>query len=586
VGATARAIGATALAACAILPAPASAQQMGAEPAQVVVRFEVDASAEDRADARDAVDAELERGLELPRTQLLELEPGAPLDEAAADLEREPGVRWAEPNLRRSSGATVNDPYFGYLWGLRNAGQLVQGRGGTPGVDVRATLAWDIATGGGGPVAVVDSGVDARHPDLAPRIWANPAEIAGNGADDDRNGYVDDTRGWDWVGEDPDPQDENGHGTHVAGTIAGTGNDHVGVVGVAPTASVLPLRVLGADGNGSVADLVDAYAYAAQKGVRVVNLSLSGSSFSRAERDALAAAPGVLFVAAAGNGGSDGVGDDNDAGGAYPCAYDLPNVLCVAAIDRDGGLAAFSNYGRGSVDLAAPGVGVLSDLPVRSGEAQYGYASGTSMATPHVAGAAALLAGATAAPSPGALRRALLESVESTPSLAGRVATGGRLNARAALERSGLSEPPAAQAPAAGAPPTGPSSAVPTPGVPPPTAVPGTRPPGPVLRDNDPPLVSLLAPPRGSVRAFRARGLRAGAGCSEPCRLTAALTRRGRVLGRASGALARAGRVVLRLRPTRAGRRAHGATRARLTVRVRDAADNARTVSASVVLRR
>jgi thermitase len=563
--------------------------EIAAVPDEVVVRFTTGADAHDRREARRRVDATLEAQLAPPRTQLLRLEPGADVAEAVALLERTQGVRIAEPNLRRMVNATVDDPFFDYLWGLRNAGQLIQGRAGTPGADIRGPLAWDLATGSPElPVAVIDTGVDTRHPDLAPRQWRNPGEIGGNRRDDDGNGYVDDIAGWDWVADDADPDDENGHGTHVAGTIAATGNDHTGVVGVAPTSSIMALRILGADGSGTLADLLDAYEYAVRNGARVVNLSLGGGQRSRLERDVLAAADRVLFVAAAGNGGADGLGDDNDATGEYPCAYELENVICVAASDRDDALAAFSNYGRTSVDLAAPGVGIMSDRPTRSGEAQYGFASGTSMATPHVAGAAALVG--AAAVDAGALewRRALLDSVSPVPPLIGRVATGGRLDARRALDAVGQSgQPPPTPTPTP-IPTPGPSSPAPTPapapGPPPPAPAPGAPPTGPAVSDNDPPLASLMAPARVPSGRFRARGLRVRVGCSEPCRLTATLVRGSRRIGRAGAALHTAGQRTVRLRPTRAARRMRLRGPARLTVRYRDLASNRRVLHRRVTL--
>jgi thermitase len=569
----------------------AADSRIAVEPREVIVRFSAAADGADRLSVRRSVDAGLERSLGGIRTQLLELPAGVNVEQVAAWLERQPEVRHAEPNLRRSLNATVNDPLLGYLWGLRNTGQSIQGRSGTPGADMRALPAWDLSVGASWPpIAVIDSGVDVQHPDLAGRGWRNPGEVAGNGLDDDGNGYADDLQGWDWVGDDAEPTDANGHGTHVAGTIAATGNDGTGIVGVAPTASVMPLRVLDADGTGTLADLLEAYDYAARNGARVINLSLGGGTASRIERETIAAADGVLFIAAAGNGGDDGVGDDNDRAGQYPCAYDLDNVLCVAAVDATDALAPFSNYGLASVDLAAPGVSILSDILTRAGQAQYGFASGTSMATPHVTGAAALVGAAVPHATPDVLRRAILGSVAPLQSLAGRVATGGRLDARAALE---LAQRDAGFAPGQGPssptpnnpqpPPAGPA---PVPGAPPPAPPPGAPPSGPTLHDNDPPLASLTAPRMQPITRLRAHGLRIRAGCSEPCRLSGQLRLRRRTVARGRSALRSAGRRTMRLRQARASQRIRIGGRATLVVRYSDAAGNIRVLRARVRLSR
>ena len=207
-------------------------------------------------------------------------------------------------------------------------------------------------------VAVVDSGVAWDHPDLAPNIWSNPDEVAGNGVDDDGNGKVDDVRGWDFVDGDNNPWDYDDHGTHVAGTIAARGNNGVGVTGVAWQASIMPVRALDALGTGSNADIADAFTYAAANGARVVNASLGGAGRSQAMSDAITNNPNTLFVVAAGNDGT-----DNDTTPRYPCNYTAANLICVAATDNTDALASFSNYGASSVDLAAPGVDIDSTRP-------------------------------------------------------------------------------------------------------------------------------------------------------------------------------------------------------------------------------
>ncbi|HEX2232432.1 MAG TPA: S8 family peptidase, partial [Thermoleophilaceae bacterium] len=376
------------------------------DPVRVIVRFRPGADAGDRAGARRAASAELEDVLPVSRMQLVDPTPGTSVRSAVERLERSPAVAYAEPDLPRAALARPNDTYFDLLWGLHNTGQTVAGRAGTVDADVDGEEAWDVTTGAAGvTVAVVDSGVDAGHPDLAP----NMAE------------------GHDWVDGDADPADLNGHGTHVAGTIAARGNDGTGVAGVAWRASLVPLRVLDAEGSGYVSDVIQAYAHARDRKLRVVNASLGGDSYSQAERDTIASAPETLFVVAAGNDGA-----DNDATGSFPCNYDLVNVVCVAATDQDDQLAGFSNRGAVTVDLAAPGVNVASTWP----GADWAFLDGTSMATPHVAGAAALLWSALPSATVADVRNILLDTVEPERSLLDVTATGGRLNTAGAVRHA------------------------------------------------------------------------------------------------------------------------------------------------------
>jgi thermitase len=282
-------------------------------------------------------------------------------------------------------------------------------------------------------VAVIDTGVDTNHPDLENNLWTNPGETAANGIDDDGNKLVDDVNGWDFANNDAtvyDAADGDKHGTHVAGTIAGEGNNDLGVVGVNWKARIMPLKVLGPNG-GYTSDAVEALNYAVAKGAKISNNSWGGGGFSQTLKDAIAKADasGHLFVAAAGNGGSDGVGDDNDAVPHYPSSYDNPNVVSVAATDSNDSSAGFSNHGAASVDLSAPGVSILSTLP---GETYGGY-SGTSMATPHVAGVAALLKAKNPTADDATIKDQILKSVDAKSNLSGKTVTGGRLNAAGAL---------------------------------------------------------------------------------------------------------------------------------------------------------
>jgi subtilisin family serine protease len=308
--------------------------------------------------------------------------PNVNVKTALANLRQNPNVEYAEPNYILRVLATPNDPQFNQLWGLHNTGQT----GGTADADIDAPEAWDIHTGSRDVViAVIDSGVaynppDNNHPDLNDgtnsNIWTNDAELNGIPEyDDDGNGYEDDVHGWDFVGGDKDPTDyynvyspfsHGGHGTHVAGTIAALGNNSVGITGVNWYASIMPLRFVGPSGGGDTAKAIEAILYAVDNGAKVINASWGGGGPSQALYDAISYANDheVLFVAAAGNGGIDGIGDDNDASPFYPASYDLPNIIAVAATDHTDTIAEFSNYGATSVDVAAPGVSILSSVPI------------------------------------------------------------------------------------------------------------------------------------------------------------------------------------------------------------------------------
>jgi subtilisin family serine protease len=359
------------------------------------------------------------------------------------------GVRYVEPDFVITTSATPNDPSYSRLWGLNNSGQT----GGVADADMDVAEAWDVTAGSRSVVVgVIDTGIDYNHPDLAANIWRNPGEIAGDGIDNDRNGYVDDVRGWDFANNDADPFDDEGHGTHVAGTIGAVGNNGVGIVGVSWNVSLMALKFLGADGSGSTSGAIAAINYATRMrqsfGVNVVatNNSWGGGGFSSALRDAIAAggSAGVLCVAAAGNESA-----NNDATPSYPANYAGDAVISVAATDSSNRLATFSNYGVTTVDVAAPGVGIYSTVPGN----RYASYSGTSMATPHVTGTVALLAAANPQATAAQLRTAILSTAVPLPALAGKVATGGLVNAAAALAAvgggGGGGEPPAQPAPTA-----------------------------------------------------------------------------------------------------------------------------------------
>ncbi|WP_455210569.1 S8 family serine peptidase, partial [Kaarinaea lacus] len=302
--------------------------------------------------------------------------------------------------------------------GLNNTSQ--------PGADVNVMEAWHTQTGGDVVVAVIDSGLALSHPEFANNVWINPGEIRNNGIDDDGNGYVDDWRGWDFVNNDNYPLDDNDHGSHVSGTIAAQGDNGIGVVGVNWRAKIMPLKFMNNLGRGTIANAISAIEYAVAMGAKVSNHSWGGTGFSTALSNAIAAAnrAGHLVIAAAGNSGN-----NSDNIPIYPAAYNLPNIISVAATDQNDRLATFSNFGTNSVDLGAPGVGIVSTIR----NSNYASFNGTSMAVPHVTGAAALLLAQNPALTMAQLKTAIINSVDPIAALNGRSVSGGRLNITQAL---------------------------------------------------------------------------------------------------------------------------------------------------------
>jgi subtilisin family serine protease len=313
------------------------------------------------------------------------------------------------PVKARAAQSAATDPRTAEQWALQGDAPM--------GVD----SAWRQTTGADATVAIIDSGIDLGHPDLAPNLWTNPSEIAGNGVDDDHNGYVDDVHGYDFVDNDGTPQDANGHGTHVAGIVGARGGNGVGVAGVAWHARLMAVRVLDGQARGTTSAVAQGIRYAVDNGARIVNLSLAGPSSTPDLEDAVryAQARGVLIVAAAGNDGA-----DLAAAPTFPAAYGEDNVLGVAATTHDGGLSGVSDYGPGA-DVAAPGEEILSTA-LGGG---YEWRTGTSMAAPEVAGALVLLAAARPDLDGNGLRNALLAGVRHT----GLPVSGGALDIGAAL---------------------------------------------------------------------------------------------------------------------------------------------------------
>lgn len=347
---------------------------------------------------------------------------------AVKSLANNPLVDVAEPNYIYKINKTPNDPMFGQLWGMSNAGQKdSEGHAGVAGVDIGVEKAWDIETGSEKMVvAVIDTGIDFNHPDLKDNLWTNEAEAKGKpGVDDDGNGVIDDIHGFNAITGNGNAMDDQGHGSHCAGTIGAKGNDGKGIVGVNWNVKLMAVKFLDANGSGSLEDAIKAIDYATKMGAKVMSNSWGGGSFSQTLFDSIKATEtaGALFIAAAGNDGS-----NNDSAEAYPANYNTSNMISVAAIDNAGARANFSNYGKNKVHLAAPGVNIYS-----STGGKYDSWSGTSMATPHVSGVAALVWSHEQNMDAVAIKQRLLSTVKPLASLRGKVKTGGMVNAYNAL---------------------------------------------------------------------------------------------------------------------------------------------------------
>jgi subtilisin family serine protease len=352
---------------------------------------------------------------------------------AAKQLAARPDVEYVEANTIIRVNRVPNDTDFTKQYGMHNTGL----NNGTIDADIDAVEAWDISTGSKDVVVgIIDTGVDYTHPDIAPNYWTNSAETgldasgkdkSTNGVDDDGNGYIDDFRGWDFVNNDNDPMDDHAHGTHCAGVIGARGDDGVGVTGVNWNVSLVGLKFLSGSGGGTLEDAVKAIEYGTSLGLSLTSNSWGGGGFSQTMLDAIKAANdhGVLFVAAAGNDSS-----NNDATPAYPASYNVDNVISVAASDNKDQMAYFSNSGIKSVHVAAPGVDIWSSVP----GSKYQKMSGTSMATPHVAGLAALVKAAHPEATAGQVKARILGGADRSAYWASRVSSGGRINALNSLE--------------------------------------------------------------------------------------------------------------------------------------------------------
>lgn len=325
--------------------------------------------------------------------------------DAINSLKDNPAVAYAEPDYILTATATVpNDPDYSKLYGL---------------TQISAPAAWDTYTGSKNVVVgVIDTGIEYTHSDLANNIWVNPGEIPNNGVDDDNNGYIDDVNGWNFADNNNKPLDDNGHGTHVSGTLGAVGNNGVGVTGVTWNTQIAALKFLASDGSGYTSNAILAINYAQKMGFDIVNNSWGGAGFSQSLKDAIDAYKGV-FVAAAGNNGR-----NNDSKATYPACYTSANIIAVAATTSTDGRAYYSNYGKTSVDLGAPGDEIYSTYINNS----YETLSGTSMATPQVSGAAALIKSYNPALTTAQIKSIILSNVDAVSSMNGKTVSGGRLN--------------------------------------------------------------------------------------------------------------------------------------------------------------
>jgi subtilisin family serine protease len=408
------------------------ARDLEAVPGEFLVRIKSSAFSMNRPELEQSLASKILR--EIPSDHLLVLKRSVVevASSAIESLSHNPYVEVAEPNYIYRLEKTPNDLDYGKLWGLKNTGQADSRSNGTAGIDIDAERAWDITTGSEDVVvAVIDTGMDYTHPDLKENIWTNMAELNGQaGVDDDGNGYVDDVHGYnfsDAANPTPDPLDDNGHGSHCAGTIGGHGNDGTGIVGVNWKVQIMPVKFLSSGGGGTLESAVLAIDYATKMKARIMSNSWGGGGESDILKAAIqrAADAGILFVAAAGN---DGWSTDDTP--HFPSNYDVENIVSVAAVDNQGQLASFSNYGQHSVHLAAPGLNIYSSY---MGGA-YQWLSGTSMATPHVSGVAALLLAQDPKLTATDLKTRMLTTARTMASLRNKTSSGGMVNAYFALK--------------------------------------------------------------------------------------------------------------------------------------------------------
>jgi thermitase len=400
---------------------PASAAAGPAASGQLLVGFKQGASKSQQQEILAALKGRLAKrfdGIKGGRLTLVKPRSGIALALLRKRLANHPGVAYAEPDYYQFSHATKapNDPLYPLQWPVADS---------PDGHDIDAPTAWAQRTSCA-KVAIVDTGIDTDHPDLVANLYKSK-DKPNNNKDDDKNGYVDDTYGYNAIKGKGSGEDDNGHGTHVAGIVAGRANDALGVSGICWSAKLLPVKFMNAKGKGSTSDAIAAIQYAVKKGFKIVNGSFGSSSKSSALHDVVDYAQDhkVLLVFAAGNNGQ-----NIDKHPEYPAAYTDSNILAVAATTDEDQLASFSNWGSTGVDVAAPGDSVLSTY-LGGG---YKVLSGTSMAAPYAAGLAALLRKQESDATYGQLRKAIREKVDKPPALKGKVVYNGRINAWKALK--------------------------------------------------------------------------------------------------------------------------------------------------------
>ena len=394
-------------------------------PGEILVRFDSNATDREVAHAIASVQGSIKRTLdESPKLVLVSLPDSLAVADAKALLQASNAVEISEPNFVYKTNQVANDPAFIRQWGLNNTGQL----GGAPDIDINAPEAWQQITGSHDIViGVIDTGVSYVHRDLEANVWRNPGEIPSNGLDDDQNGYVDDVYGIDTLNSDADPLDDHGHGTHVAGIIGATGNNGIDTTGVMWSVSIVACKFLSRQGYGNLADAIECLDYfldLKRAGINVVatNNSWGGGAFSQVLQDKIAEheQEDILFIAAAGNDKF-----DNDQIAHYPSSYDNANIIAVAAMDETGQLARFSNWGATSVDIAAPGDGILSLFRNHA----TGLQDGTSMAAPFVTGVAGLLKANDPRLDGASIKRHILLTGTRVPEFSSRMLSGMRLRA-------------------------------------------------------------------------------------------------------------------------------------------------------------
>jgi subtilisin family serine protease len=397
----------------------------GYVPDEVLIKTDSSAEARGRLEALDNEGAKVVERFAGLGWQRVRIPAGMTVDEAVARYQKRPGFIAVQPNYYYRLLTTPNDVDFvgGLMYGLTK---------------ISAPQAWDLSTGSSNVVvANIDTGIRYTHQDLAANMWTNPGETNGNGIDDDNNGFIDDYYGWDFRYNDNNPADENGHGTHTSGTIGAVGNNILGVVGVNWNVKLMAIKIYSAGGEDTTsAMLVAAYQYVLLMKNRGVNIRVTNNSYGgcaeacgydQATKDGIDALgdAGILTVFAAGNSGT-----NNDVTPHYPSSYTSPMIISVGGSNASD--ARVYNYGATSVDLAAPGIGIRSTTSIS--DSSYGNLNGTSMSTPHVSGAAALLSAYNPALSPASLKATLMNTVDVLPQFAGFNRTGGRLNVGRALQ--------------------------------------------------------------------------------------------------------------------------------------------------------